>query len=246
MDSSSSSPTARSADAAASAARDTETVRVWDLPTRLFHWTLAGLVIFSVISAHIGGDLIVWHFRSGYAVFALLAFRLLWGLLGGRWSRFSHFVYGPGALLRYVRGQAREGDRFDVGHSPLGSLSVFALLLFLGLQVGTGLVADDEIANAGPLVRFVSEAASHQLTSYHRDIGQWTLLSLIALHVLAIVFYRLKHRRDLLGPMLHGDKQLPSGVPAAVDTLATRALAMLLMAACAALVWWVVSLGQQQ
>ena len=220
------------------------TVRVWDLPTRFFHWTLALLVIFSVISAHIGGNLIVWHFRSGYAVFALLAFRLLWGFVGGHWSRFSSFLYGPGALLRYLRGLPRDGDRFEVGHSPLGSLSVFALLALLCVQVGTGLVADDEIANTGPLFKFVSEATSHRLTSYHRDVGQWMLIALIALHIAAITFYYVRHRRNLVGPMLHGDKPLPPGVPTATDTLATRALAALLAAACAALVWWVVSLGQ--
>ena len=77
-------------------------VRVWDLPTRLFHWVLMACVIGSVISAKIGGNAMAWHFRLGYVVFTLLAFRLLWGLVGGRWSRFASFVPGPGALRRYL------------------------------------------------------------------------------------------------------------------------------------------------
>jgi cytochrome b len=131
-------------------------VRVWDLPTRLFHWTLAATVIGSVISAKIGGNAMVWHFRLGALVIALVAFRVLWGLVGGRWSRFASFIYAPSTVLRYLRGQARPGEHLDVGHNPLGSFSVFALLGFLALQAATGLVADDEIANVGPLNRFAS------------------------------------------------------------------------------------------
>ena len=120
-------------------------VRVWDLPTRLFHWVLAACVIGSVVSAKVGGNAMVWHFRLGYAVLALLLFRLLWGVVGGRWSRFSSFICAPSTLLRYLRGQGRPGDHFHVGHSPLGALSVLSLLAVLLVQVGTGLVADDEL-----------------------------------------------------------------------------------------------------
>ena len=90
-------------------------VRVWDLPTRVFHWLLATTVIASVTSAKIGGNAMVWHFRLGYLALGLLAFRLVWGLVGGRWSRFSSFLYSPAALLRYLRGQPRPDDRFEVG-----------------------------------------------------------------------------------------------------------------------------------
>jgi cytochrome b len=118
-------------------------VRVWDLPIRLFHWTLALSVVGSIVTAKIGGNAMIWHFRFGYLVFALLAFRILWGLVGGRWSRFSSFVYAPGTVLRYLRGQSRADEHHDVGHNPLGSFSVFALLGVLALQVASGLVADD-------------------------------------------------------------------------------------------------------
>jgi cytochrome b len=218
-------------------------VRVWDLPTRVFHWTLALTIVGSVASAKIGGNAMVWHFRFGYLMFTLIAFRVLWGLVGGRWSRFASFIYAPSTVLRYLRGQSRAGEHHEAGHNPLGSLSVFALLGLLALQVATGLVADDEIASVGPLNRFVSNALAGQATHWHKDYGQWILLALVALHVAAIVYYLLGKKRNLVRPMLGGDKTLPAGTPASTDSGATRALALLLAALCALGVAWIVSLG---
>lgn len=218
-------------------------VRVWDLPTRLFHWTLAAAVVGLVISGNIGGNAMVWHMRLGLAVGSLLVFRVLWGLVGGRWSRFASFVYAPATLLRYLRGEHRPGDHFEVGHNPLGSLSVFGLLTLLSLQVATGLVADDEISVTGPLYSLVSGATSSAATSWHTAAGKLIILLLVALHVAAIVFYKLRKRLDLVGPMLRGDKPLPKDTPASTDTLATRLLALALLAACGGLAVWVAGLG---
>src|SRR5204863_1816303 len=192
-------------------------VRVWDLPTRVFHWVLASCVIASIVTAQIGGNAMAWHFRLGYVVFTLLAFRLLWGVIGGRWSRFANFIYSPAAVLRYLRGHSRPDEHHDVGHSPLGAFSVFGLLGILALQVGTGLFADDEIANTGPLIKFVSGATSSRLTAWHKGWGQWLIITLIVLHVAAILFYLLRRRRNLVRPMLIGDQPLPPGVPPAAD-----------------------------
>ncbi|MBS1177414.1 MAG: cytochrome [Proteobacteria bacterium] len=218
-------------------------VRVWDLPTRTFHWLLALTTVGSVASAKIGGNAMVWHFRFGYMVFTLVAFRVAWGLVGGRWSRFSSFLYAPGTVLRYLRGQSRADEHHDVGHNPLGSFSVFALLGVLALQVASGLVADDDIANVGPLNRFVSGALAGRATHWHKDYGQWILLALVALHVAAILYYLLGKRRNLVRPMLVGDKALPAGTPAAADGATNRLLALLLAALCAGGVSWVASLG---
>ena len=218
-------------------------VRVWDLPTRLFHWVLAATIVGSVVSAKIGGNAMVWHFRFGGAVLALLAFRLVWGLVGGRWSRFASFVYAPGTVLRYLRGQTRPGEHLDVGHNPLGSFSVFALLGVLAVQVGTGLVADDEIANVGPLNRFVSSALASSATGWHKNWGQYVVLGLVALHVAAIVYYAVAKRQNLVGPMLGGDKPLPAGTPASQDGLGSRLLALAVAAAATGLAAWVMSLG---
>lgn len=217
-------------------------VRVWDLPTRLFHWALAASVVGAVASAKIGGNAMVWHFRFGYCVLALLAFRLVWGLIGGRWSRFSSFVRGPATVLRYLRGQASASEHLDVGHNPLGALSVLAMLGVLAAQVGTGLLADDEIASTGPLARFVSGATSALATSWHKDWGQWLVIGLAVLHVLAIVAYALRGRA-LLPAMLRGDKVLAPGTPASADGARERLVAAVALAVCAGFAAWVVSLG---
>jgi len=213
-------------------------IRVWDLPTRLFHWLLAAAVVGCVVSAKIGGGAMVWHTRLGFAVLALLAFRLVWGLVGGRWSRFASFIYAPGTLLRYLRGRPRPGEQLDVGHSPTGALSVFALLAVLGSQVGTGLFSDDEIAWIGPLNRFVSTETGLLLTSWHKTWGQWLIIGLVALHVLAIAVY-LVRRINLVRPMLLGDKALPPDTPASADGLPQRLLALVLALAAGALALWV-------
>lgn len=216
-------------------------VRIWDLPTRLFHWLLAAAVVGLVITGRSGEML--WHFRLGYVVLGLLAFRLLWGVVGGHWSRFATFVRGPSTILRYLRGQAGAQERLDVGHNPLGALSVLALLGFLAVQVGTGLVADDEIANQGPLNRFVAGATASSATAWHKDYGQWILIALVLLHLLALLYYRVIKGKRLVGPMFSGDKPLPADTPASRDGAGTRVLALLLAAACAGGVAWVVSLG---
>jgi cytochrome b len=217
-------------------------VRVWDLPTRLFHWALALCVCGSIISAKIGGNAMAWHFRLGYVVFALLAFRLLWGVFGGRWSRFASFIYSPLTLWRYVRGQSQPHAHLDVGHNPLGSLSVFAVLAVLAVQVASGLVADDEIANVGPLNRLASAAWVSTATSWHKTWGQWLILALLGLHVLAIGVYTLR-KKGLVRPMVVGDKNLDAATPASADGAAQRAWALVLMALCAAGVTWLVRFG---
>jgi cytochrome b len=222
-------------------ATDLQRVRVWDLPTRVFHWLLATLVVASIVSAKIGGNAMAWHFRSGYAIFALLLFRIVWGLVGGRWSRFWSFAHPPSAIWRHLRGAGRASER--IGHNPLGALSVFGLLALLIAQVGSGLFADDEIADAGPLVRFVSEATSHRLTAWHKAWGEWLIIALAVLHVAAIAYYLSRKHENLVGPMWRGDKLLPPGTPGSADHAASRIAALLLAAACAGLVAWVVTLG---
>lgn len=224
-------------------AAGTAPVRVWDLPTRLFHWVLALSVIASVVSAKIGGGAMVWHFRLGYLAMGLLLFRLAWGLVGGHWSRFASFVRGPGTALRYLRGGARPGEHLDVGHNPLGAASVMAMLLVLAAQVATGLIADDEIANVGPLNKLVETSTGLAATSWHKTWGQWLIIGLVALHIAAIVYYVVKKKNNLIAPMLSGDKPLGTGVPASRDDARTRGLALVLALVAAGVVTWVVRLG---
>lgn len=216
-------------------------VRVWDLPTRLFHWTLFACVVGLVVTAKTGGNAMVWHFRLGHVVLALLLFRLVWGLVGGRWSRFASFLHRPRHVLLYLRGKG--APEWSIGHSPLGALSVFGLLGALALQVLSGLTSDDEIAFAGPLTRFASGDWVSLATWYHKAVGQWLVIGLVALHIAAVLFYLWCKKQNLVGPMLQGDKHLGTQAPASRDDAPARMLALAVMAACAAAANWVAGLG---
>lgn len=215
--------------------------RVWDLPTRIFHWALAVCVFSLLITGFIGGDAMQWHYRFGYSVLTLLLFRLIWGILGGKWSRFVSFIYAPSNILHYLKG--RGNPLHSVGHNPLGAFSVFAMLALLLAQVATGLISDDEISAAGPLTKFVSNAMVSLASRYHVTTGKVLVIVLVIVHLAAIVFYLYKKRENLIKPMLHGDKLLPASTPASIDTTATRALALAILLVCAAAVYWLVSLG---
>ena len=215
-------------------------IRIWDLPTRLFHWALVLCVIGLFITGKTGGDAMNWHFRLGYAVLTLVAFRIVWGFIGGRWSRFVRFFPTPARVLRYLKGQARPEDK--AGHNPLGAFSVFALLLLMAAQAVTGLFSYDEIAFAGPLSGLVSDHAVDLATSYHKLWGQYLIIAFVALHVLAIIVYTvLKHR--LFWPMIVGDKPLDAQVPPARDTALTRTLALVVLVVLAAAVYALVQWG---
>lgn len=220
-------------------------VRIWDLPTRLFHWVLAVCVISLIVTGSIGGNAMIWHFRLGYAVASLLLFRLIWGLVGGHWSRFSSFMYSPSVLMAYLRG--KDPRQHAAGHNPLGALSVFALLATLMVQVGTGLISDDEIAATGPLAHFVSAETVSWATAYHADVGKLILIFLVSLHVAAIVYYAAFRKDNLVRPMLMGDMavDLPENrpLPSSRDDTWARLLAFLLLGLCSGTVIWLISLG---
>lgn len=208
--------------------------RVWDLPTRLFHWTLAALVIFSVVTIKLGGNWMEWHFRSGYAILTLLLFRLLWGFAGSRYARFASFVRGPRAVADYLRGRVAHA----AGHNPLGALSVLAMLVLLLSQVSTGLFSNDGSYTEGPLAKLISGSLSNLLTSVHKA-GEFALYGLVGLHVAAIVYYAVARRERLVPAMVTGDQ--PVEAPAARDDLMLRLRALLLLALCAGVVAFVVT-----
>ncbi len=210
-------------------------IRVWDLPTRIFHWALAACVIGLLATGYIGGGLMNWHFRLGYSVAALLAFRLIWGFVGGRWSRFSSFIHSPAALIKHLGGRGDAAS--DAGHSPTGALSVFGLLLILLLQVLSGMSSDDAITFTGPLAPLLSGNLVSLATDYHKDIGQWIVLALVILHVLAILFYAVWKKKNLTAAMITGDKSFTDVLPASRDTAATRVAALLVFLICCAAVW---------
>jgi cytochrome b len=180
-------------------------IRVWDLPTRLFHWSLVLLVAGAIITGTLGGNLMVWHGRIGICICGLIAFRIVWGIAGSTYARFAQFLPTPGRILAYLRGQWHEP-----GHNPLGALSVFGLLGIIGFQIATGLAANDDIAFNGPLYNLVSRELSDQLVSLHR-ISSNLLFVLIGLHVAAIMFYAHVKKDNLVKPMITGWKEKASG-----------------------------------
>ena len=209
-------------------------IRVWDLPTRLFHWGLVLCIVGLVVTGYRGA--MDWHARLGLTVLALLLFRIVWGFVGGRWSRFASFVYAPSSVIAYLRGRSHPDHL--VGHNPLGAGSVFAMLVFLLVQVGTGLVSDDEIAFQGPLNRLVETSQGLAATWYHKAVGQWILAALIALHIAAVLFYLWKKKDNLVGPMVHGDKAVAGSPAPSRDDWKSRLAALVVFAVCAGFVAW--------
>ncbi len=210
-------------------------VMVWDLPTRLFHWLLVTLVVTSFISGRLGGNAMVWHARSGYAILALLFFRLCWGFFGSRTSRFADFLRSPVTVLRYAAVLLRPGSPRFLGHNPMGGWSVLAMLLALLVQAGTGLFADDQIMTAGPLAGQVSAAVGEGLTRLHR-LNRWTIVGLVGLHLGALLFYLLVKGENLVLPMITGRKPWPGGG----GTVTVSPWRAALIAALATLAVWLV------
>lgn len=210
-------------------------ILVWDLPVRLFHWLLFGLVVAAIVTVKIGGNAMVWHGRIGQAVLALIAFRIVWGLVGSTTARFGQFVRGPRAIIDYWKGRWT-----GVGHSPLGALSVLALLAVLGFQATSGLFVTDDIAFNGPLYRAVSASTAAQLSGWHRQ-AEWLIYGLIALHLLAVLFYRLGKRDDLITPMLTGRKTVAD--PRAQPTQGGGLVALAIALGVAGVTLWVAGGG---
>ena len=216
------------------------TIRTWDLPTRLFHWALVVCVVALVVTGNIGGDMMRLHFLLGYSVLTLVLFRVFWGILGGRWSRFSHFPMSPKSIKAYLAGQ---WPATHLGHNPVGSYSVLAILSVLLVQASTGLLSDDEIANQGPLTSLVSGDWVSLATAWHTQLGKLLVLVLVVIHVAAIVVYKLKKGISLVPPMIHGDKTLDQPAPASADGWRQRLWALALLAWSSALVWSLVHLA---
>ncbi len=182
-------------------------IAVWDLPIRLFHWVLVAMIGFSWWLAE--NDRIELHMYSGYAVLTLLLFRILWGLIGSSTARFGNFLKGPAAVLAYLR-DAR-GWR-AVGHTPIGAWSVVALLGLIAVQVATGLInSDDDGLNEGPLAALVSNDFADLGHEVH-ELAFNVLLGFMALHVAAILFYRVVLGKKLLRPMITGRAALDPDV----------------------------------
>ena len=207
-------------------------IKVWDLPTRLFHWLLVLLMSASVLSAWVWENM-VWHAICGYALLALWLFRLVWGFIGGHWSRFGRLLSSARHVMRHVQQPA---DWTLPGHNPLGSWSVMAMLLFIGLQIFTGMLSDDDAGFSGPLTAFFSNQWVSKATLYHAQIGKWVLLCLVVVHLLAITYHEwVKHQR-LVRAMFNGMQTAPANTTPSQDKLTNRLWGLLTGVVCVVLV----------
>ncbi len=207
-------------------------MRVWDAPTRLFHWAIVVLIATSYLSIRF--DRIDLHLLSGYTLLTLLLFRLAWGFVGSETSRFNQFLRSPVEAFRHLATFPRREDDNEVGHNAAGGWMVLVLLGDIALQVGLGLFSNDDIYTEGPLAHFVSKRTSDWLTDLHAT-NFTVLLCLIGLHVVAITAYAVVKRHNLLRPMITGRKRLPGATRQ--PRMASPLLALLLLALSGCLVW---------
>ncbi|HTS52137.1 MAG TPA: cytochrome b/b6 domain-containing protein [Burkholderiales bacterium] len=214
-------------------------VRVWDIPVRVFHWSLVALIIVSFTTAQIGGNAMRIHELSGFTILTLVLFRVLWGLFGSTHARFSDFVRRPRHAIEYARALRRGQPAFYAGHNPLGGWMIVALLLCLLLQAGTGLFANDDIMTEGPLYDWVSKRTSDLLSEIH-EVNFYVLAVLIALHVAAAFYYLWGKRENLILPLFTGRKHLPRAHDVPASRAAPLWLAALLLALCAGGVYFLV------
>lgn len=179
----------------------TTKLRIWDLPTRLFHWGLALAVFGAIITDLL--DEIIWHSYCGYTALVLLIFRLIWGLIGPYHARFITFIPSSASLKAFFN----HSSHTTLGHNPLGALSVMAMLGIVLVQSVSGLFTDDEITFAGPMAKYVGESTVKLMNSIHAN-NHVLVYGIVALHLLAILYYQIIKKNNLLGPMLHGDKDI--------------------------------------
>lgn len=217
------------------------TVRIWDLPTRVFHILFACVVLAAIVTAKIGQSWMDWHVRLGITALALLIFRIIWGLIGPRYARFSQFNCGPVSVWRHLKTlmQHTKQIKKTPGHSPLGALSIIAMLIIISVQAVTGLFANDEILTQGPLAQFVSGSMSAFMTGLHQ-FNEKLVFGIIVLHLTAVLVYTMKGQ-SLIRPMLTGDvpsNTLVSNSIAARDTKIEHLTALIIAALLAYCVWW--------
>ena len=182
---------------------------VWDLGIRAFHGVLVLLVTAALWLGHFGPIIKTWHVWAGYGVIALLAFRVVWGFLGGRHALFRTLLYPPSVIIAYARTLPRRHPSYWQGHNPLGGLATIAGLALLAFQAATGLFADDEIFSAGPLAGLISEAGRQHASALHAA-GGWLVIGFILMHLAAVLFYAVWKRENLVQPMITG-RAPPSG-----------------------------------
>jgi cytochrome b len=215
-------------------------VAVWDAAVRVVHWLMVLLLVALLATGLAGNEWLAWHMRAGYAMLTLVLFRVAWGFCGSHNARFGAFVRGPRAAGRYARSLARRAHEWHATHNPLGAWMVVALLAALLVQCTLGLFTNDDVMYEGPLAKLVSKDLSDAISSVHRH-GWWVIAALALVHIGAVSAYYALRRDNLVRPMFTGRKRLPAGASDPSAASASMALALGILAACAFVVWWLVT-----
>jgi len=211
------------------------TIRLWDLPVRLFHWSTV-LLVPAMWATYKAGKMDL-HIKLGIALLFIVAFRIAWGFVGSDTARFARFVKGPGAILAYLRSGRGPNGLPVVGHNPLGALSVLGLIGMLAVQIGLGLFASDTDATAsGPLNGWVSSDLADKLTDLH-EVGFNLILLLVIVHLGAIIYYAVAKKERLVPAMVTGNKAYDHPVPQPRQAPLWRLGVALVVAG--GLTWWV-------
>jgi cytochrome b len=215
--------------------------RVWDLPVRIFHWTLLLAFVGAYLTHRLGIEYFKYHLWCGYTVVVLVAFRIVWGVVGPQYARFTDFLHHPVTAIRYGWDWLRGREQPFAGHNPLGGLMVVALLIALFVQASTGLVANDEILNTGPLYGYVSAERSLAFTSLHRQLFYWILAAVI-LHVLAVVAHLVFKGENLIKAMITGRKHVHGLARSNAEIDSSRTgLAVVIAALLTVLLSWLIA-----
>ncbi|TCV86414.1 cytochrome b/b6 domain-containing protein [Sulfurirhabdus autotrophica] len=189
-----------------------QTIKIWDLPTRLFHWSLVILLGVSWASIELSDNAFNIHEYSGYTILSLVIFRVLWGIFGSTTSRFRTFIRGLQPTIAYAKTLLQSKPGNQIGHNPLGGWMVLLMLGFLLFQAVTGLFSNDDVSSEGPLAHWISKDISDILSGLHHESFD-ILLVIVGLHIAAVLFYRFFKRDNLITPLITGFKPLAGETP---------------------------------
>nr|WP_294519184.1 cytochrome b/b6 domain-containing protein [uncultured Rhodopila sp.] len=211
-------------------------IKVWDLPVRLFHWAIVVLIAAAWTTQEL--NKMEWHMRIGYAILALLLFRIVWGIVGSDTARFVRFLKSPAAALRHLSHLRRREPDLEIGHNAAGGWMVLLMLVLLGVQAGTGLFSNDDSDSDGPLMHLIGKDQSDFISKIH-SLNFNLILAVIVLHVVAITAYAVLKRQNLVRPMLTGMKEMPGDT--AAPRLVSPVWAAVTLAAAGGAVAWLVN-----
>ena len=205
-------------------------IKIWDWPVRMLHWLMALLFTGLIVTGKGDGDNMDLHFYMGYALSAVIIARIIYGVIGSEFARFSQFIYSPVTILSHVKALVTGKGKEYLGHNPVGGVMVITLLLALTLQWGSGLFISDEIFLFGPFYGAISDGSTEFLGSIHHSLPD-ILIILVALHVLAVLYHELRFKERLIAAMIHGKKVAHN--PASVEPVKTPRIGVIVSLTCA-------------